>query len=295
MELTVQNIKNLQTGYSAIYQQGWGAVDPQLEPLATPVPSSARTNTFGFLLNLLKMRKWDGPRLINNLKTGAYLLENEPYELTVGVDRRDIRDDLMGIYNSRFNDMGRAAKLWPDQTLNTALQAGTTRLGFDGVAFFSTAHPLNPAGNQSNNFTTTALSSANFATVRAAMASYTGQDGEILGVQPNTLIVPPQLEDTANTIVTAAVGVSGSTNVQRGQARVVVVPRLANQPTTWYVVDDSNAIKFLIWQLREAPIFTSKTSFNDDNVFFENQFLWGINSEGVAGYGPWFLAARAIA
>lgn len=295
MELTVANIQRVQTGYSAIFRTGWNTPTPKLEGLATAVPSNARTNVFGFLLNLLKLRKWDGPRIIQNLKTGAYLLENEPYELTVGVDRRDIRDDLIGIHNHRFEDMGRAAKLWPDQTLKTALQAGTTNLGFDGVPFFSTAHPLNPAGNQSNNFTTTALSAANFATVRAAMASYTGQDGEVLGVQPNVLIVPPQLEDTANTIVTAQYGASGATNVQQGQARVVVVPQLANQATTWYVADDNNAIKGLIWQLREAPIFTAKTSFNDDNVFFENQFLWGINAEGVAGYGPWFLMARAIA
>jgi phage major head subunit gpT-like protein len=295
MELTVSNIRNLQTGYSSIYRTGWNTPTPKLEVLATHVPSNARTNTFGFLLNLLKMRKWDGPRIIQNLKTGAYLLENDPYELTVGVDRRDIRDDLVGVYNSQFDDMGRAARLWPDQTLRSALQAGTSNLGFDGVAFFSTAHPLNPAGNQSNNFTTTPLSAANFSTVRAAMAAYTGQDGEVLGVQPNVLIVPPQLEDTANTIVTAQYGASGATNIQQGQARVVVVPGLANQGTTWYVADDNNAIKFLIWQLREAPIFTAKTSFNDDNVFFENQFLWGINSEGVAGYGPWFLAARAIA
>jgi phage major head subunit gpT-like protein len=295
MELTVQNIKNLQTGYSRIYQTGWNTPTPKLEPLATAVPSNARTNVFGFLLNLLKMRKWDGPRLINNIKTGSYLLENEPYELTVGVDRRDIRDDLIGVYNSRFDDMGRAARLWPDQTLRAALQAGTTRLGFDGVPFFSTAHPLNPAGNQSNNFTTTALTASNFATVRAAMGSYTSQDGEPLGIQPNVLIVPPALEDTANTILSAERTANGASNVQQGQARVVVMPALANQPTTWYLVDDNNAIKFLIWQLREAPVFTAKTAFTDDNVFFENQFIWGVNSEGVAGFGPWFLAARAIA
>lgn len=295
MELTVANIQRVQTGYSAIFRTGWNTPTPKLEGLATTVPSNARTNVFGFLLNLLKLRKWDGPRIIQNLKTGAYMLENEPYELTVGVPRRDIRDDLIGIHNHRFEDMGRAAKLWPDQTLRTALQAGTTNLGFDGVPFFATTHNLNPAGNQSNNFTATALNAANFATVRAAMSSYTGQDGEVLGVQPNVLIVPPQLEDTANTIVTAAFGASGATNIQQGQARVVVVPALANQGTTWYVADDNNAIKGLIWQLREKPIFTAKTSFNDDNVFFEDQFIWGINAEGVAGYGPWFLMARAIA
>src|SRR5688572_11386172 len=157
---------------------------------------------------LLKMRKWEGPRLIQNLKTHAYLLENEPFETTVGVKRRDIRDDQLGVYGNLFQEMGRVGRLLPSQQLKIVLQTGITNLGFDNVAMFSNAHPLNPAGNQSNNFTTTALTGPNFATVRAAMASYTGEDGEPLGVEPNLLIVPPQLMDTANTIVTAEYGSS---------------------------------------------------------------------------------------
>lgn len=295
MLITKATIQQLQVGFSGIYRGGWNKSEPKLEGLATQVPSSTRTNTYGWMARLLKMRKWDGPRVIQNLNTHAYTLENEPYELTVGVDRDDIKDDQLGVYNPLFEELGRQAKKWPDQVLKTVLQAGTTNLGFDGVAFFAATHPLNPAGNQSNNFTTTALSATNFSTVRAAMSAYTGEDGEPLGVQPNVLIVPPQLEDTANVIVTAEFGASGASNVQKGQARVIVVPELANQATTWYVADDSNAIKGLVWQLREAPQFVSKVEPTDDNVFFQKQFIWGVDARGVGGYGPWFLMARAIA
>lgn len=295
MEITNANVMKLQTGYSAIFRTGWTTAQTRLEQFATKMPSSARTNTYGWMAKLLKMRKWDGPRVIQNLKTYSYLLENQPFEMTVGVQRRDIRDDLVGIYNPLFDDMGRIAKLWPDQQLRDALQNGKTNLGFDGQPFFSTTHNLNPAGNQSNNFVSTALTGPNFSTVRAAMSAYTGEDGEPLGVQPNILIVPPQLEDAANTIVTAEYGSSGSTNVQRGQAQVIVVPQLANLGTEWYVADNSNAIKGLIWQLREAVQFTPKTKMDDDNVFFEDQFIWGANAEGVAGYGFWALMARATA
>ena len=295
MLITKAAIQQLQVGFSGLYRAGWNVTQPKLVGLATTVPSNTRTNTYGWMGRLLKMRKWDGPRVIQNLNTFAYQLENEPYELTVGVDRDDIEDDQLGVYNPLFDEMGRNAQKWPDQVLKTALQAGTTNLGFDGVAFFSTAHPLNAAGNQSNNFTTTALNATNFSTVRAAMSAYTGEDGEPLGVNPDTLIVPPQLEDTANTIVTAEYGSSGASNVQKGQAKVVVVPELSNQGTTWYLADSSNAIKGLVWQLRKAPEFVSKTELTDDNVFFQKQFVWGVDARGVAGYGPWFLMARAIA
>lgn len=295
MLVTKTAIQNLQVGFNKIYATGWEATTPRLVEIATTVPSSTRTNTYGWMARLLKMRKWEGPRLIQNLNTHAYTLENEPYELTVGVDRDDIEDDQLGVYNPLFDELGRNSKKWPDQVLKAVLQAGTTSLGFDAVAFFAATHPLNAAGNQSNNFTTTALTAANFGTVRAAMMGYTGEDGEPLGVMPNLLIVPPQLEDTANTIVMAEFGAGGATNVQRGQARVLVVPELANQGTTWYVADVSHAIKGLVWQLRKAPEFVAKTALTDDNVFFQKQFIWGVDARGVGGFGPWFLLARAIA
>lgn len=295
MLVTKTAIQNLQVGFSQIYRTGWSATAPRLVELATTVPSSTRTNTYGWMARLLKMRKWEGPRLIQNLNTHAYTLENEPYELTVGVDRDDIEDDQLGVYNPLFDELGRNSAKWPDQVLKLVLQLGITNLGFDSVAFFAATHPLNPAGNQSNNFTTTALTPANFGIVRAAMMGYTGEDGEPLGVMPNLLIVPPQLEDTANTIVLAEFGAGGATNVQRNQARVLVIPELANQATTWYVADVSHAIKGLVWQLRKAPEFVSKTELTDDNVFFQKQFIWGVDARGVGGYGPWFLLARAIA
>lgn len=295
MLITKASIQGLQTSFSSIYSTAWGSTEPRLLQLATTVPSSTRTNTYGWMAKLLKMRKWDGPRVIQNLNTHAYTLENEPYELTVGVDRDDIADDQLGVYNPLFEEMGRNAKRWPDQVLKAVLQLGITNLGFDGVAQFATTHPLNPAGNQSNNFTGTALSATNFAVVSGAMAGYTGEDGEPLGVMPTALIVPPQLRDTAHTIVTAEFGASGATNVQKGQATVIVVPELANQATTWYLADLSNAIKGLVWQLRKPPEFVSKTAVDDDNVFMQRQFIWGVDARGVAGYGPWFLMARAIA
>jgi phage major head subunit gpT-like protein len=295
MLITKTAIQSLQTSFQAHFDKGWRDSAPWWDRVATEVPSTTRTNTYGWMARLLKMRKWDGPRVLQNLQTHAYVLENEPYELTVGVDRDDIKDDQLGVYNPLFQELGRAGKKWPDQQVKTVLQAGTTNLGFDGVAFFASTHPLNPAGNQSNNFTGTALNATNFSTTRAAMMAYTGEDGEPLGVMPNLLIVPPQLQDTANTIVTAEYGASGASNVQKGQASVLVVPELANAATTWYLADVSSPIKPLIWQLREAVNMVSKTEVTDDNVFFQRQFVWGLDGRGVAGYGPWFLMARAIA
>lgn len=293
--ITKEVIQQLQVGFSRIYQEAWNRAEPQLGQIATEVPSTTAINTYGWMAKLLKMRKWEGPRIIQNLKSHAYQVENDDYELTVGVDRNHIEDDQLGIYNAVFTELGAQVKLWKDPILKTALQAGTTQNGFDGVPMFSASHPLNPTGVQSNNFTTTALSATNFGIVRAAMMSYTGEDGEPLGIMPNTLIVPPQLADLANTIVTAEFGSSGASNIQKGQARVLMIPQLANQATTWYLADTTGALKGLVFQNRKEPRLIAKTDVTDDNVFWLKQFIWGADGRGAAGYGPWFLMARAIA
>lgn len=295
MLITRTSIQALQVGFRSDFDAAWRSTANWSDRIATTVPSTTRTNTYGWMARLMAMRKWVGPRIIQNLKSHAYQLENEPYENTVGVDKDDIEDDQLGVYKPLFGELGRVGKKWPDQTLKTALQAGTTNLGFDGVAFFASTHPLNPAGNQTNNFTGTALTATNFAAVRAAMMGYTGEDGEPLGVNPGLLVVPPQLGDTGHTICTAEFGASGASNVQRQQADVLVVPELANAATTWYLMDVSSPIKPLIWQLRKAIQLAQLTEVTDTNVFMIKQFLYGLEGRGVAGYGPWFLAARAIA
>jgi phage major head subunit gpT-like protein len=296
MLLTKASLQALMTSFSMTFRQAWGETPNWHQHITTQIPSNTRINTYGWMARLLAMRKWAGPRVIQNLNTHAYTLENDPYETTVGVDKHDFADDNLGVYSPLISEMGRVGRKWPDQLSKRALQAGITNLGFDSAPFFSASHPLNPAGVQSNLFEPTGAvtgpSPSNWDQVRSAMVSYTGEDGEPLGIMPNTLIVPPTLELQAKTTLTAAYGSAGATNVQQGQANVIVIPELANEPNVWYAAQTTGAIKPLIFQLREAISLVTKTLPTDDNVFQLRQFLWGLEGRGAVGYGPWFLMAR---
>lgn len=57
----------------------------------------------------------------------------------------------------------------------------------------------------------------------------------------------------------------------------------------WYLVDDTRAIKPMIFQDREAAKITAKTSLTDDNVFMRDEFVWGAQRRCAAGFGAWQL------
>ncbi len=75
------------------------------------------------------------------------------------------------------------------------------------------------------------LNSSNYAAARTAMMSLKNEEGTPLGIMPNLLVVPPELEAQAKEILTAELlGVSGEgtkSNIWRGTAELLVVPWLA--------------------------------------------------------------------
>lgn len=61
----------------------------------------------------------------------------------------------------------------------------------------------------------------------------------------------------------------------------------------WYLIDDTKVVKPLIYQKRRAIKLTPKFNLSDDNVFWNNQFVWGADGRMNAGYGMWQLAYKS--
>jgi len=296
MQVNDATLNALRTSFKAIFQKAFESAQPIYPKIATEVPSSAKSNTYGWMAKIPRLREWVGERVIHNLTEHSYTIENRDFELTIGVDRNDIEDDNLGVYTPLIQSMGMQAKLWPDDLVLEVLKKGKTETGYDGQYFFDTDHPVDlndpVKGTQSNLFLTTPLTAANYAAVRAAMMAYKGEDGRPLRVNPNLLVVPPQLEGDARQILNAE-QISGTTNVYRNTAELLVVPELADEPTVWYLMDTSKPIKPFIFQLRRRPEFQQFTRADDEHVFKHREFLYGVDARGNAGYALWFLAARA--
>ena len=142
--ITPALITALRTGFSKAFQDALAATTTDWEKIATRVPSSSASNTYGWLNQFPTLREWVGDRVLKDMAASAYQVQNKLYEGTVGVKRTDIEDDNVGVYTPLFAEMGRAAKNHADQLVFALLAAGETTVCYDGQNFFDTDHPVFP-------------------------------------------------------------------------------------------------------------------------------------------------------
>lgn len=64
----------------------------------------------------------------------------------------------------------------------------------------------------------------------------------------------------------------------------------AGASAAWYLLDVAKAIKPFIFQTRQLPLLVAKDKPNDENVFMNKKFLYGVDRRDNAGYGLWQMA-----
>ncbi|MGQ9919847.1 MAG: Mu-like prophage major head subunit gpT family protein [Desulfobacca sp.] len=149
MIINQANLTNMYVALNTIFNQAFEGAPSFHEKIAMVVPSSSRANDYTFMLQFPMLQEWIGDRQIKNLAAASFQIVNKDYEATVEVDRNDIEDDQLGIYNPIVAELGRAAKQHPDVLVAQLLAGGFTNSCYDGKPFFAVDHPVG-AGVQSN-------------------------------------------------------------------------------------------------------------------------------------------------
>ncbi len=277
--------------------------------LYTKTDIDTESLTLDWLATLGPMREWVGPRIVEGFKERSYQITTKHYEKTVEINKDKLDDSPMTAISSEETRMRlfteAARKLEDDLLVDSSIGLivnGHSRTGYDGQNFFDTDHPTdidNVTGTQSNYESTGfALTAANLQTAWARMVGFRGENGRPLGAAPNVLVIPVALKKTADDILTAQYGSSGASNTQVGMIpRVVTIPELdAISTTAWYLFDTASpGLKPFILLNRSPLKMVMKSAPTDDDVFWRNALVWGMDRRVGAGYGAWFKAFKGVA
>lgn len=290
MIVNQSNLRGLDVSYSTAFNKAFEGVETNYQKIATTVPSTTAETNYKWLGQIPQMREWIGAREIQSLAAYGYTIRNRKFEMTVSVPRDDIEDDQYGVYAPMFASMGQAAAQHPNTLCFEALKKGFKELCFDGKPFFAENHPSGEAGKElAGNMTHAKLDADSYVSARESMMLLKGDKGRSLNLVPDLLVVSPANEKAARLILKAD-QINGTTNVLKDTAELLVETELADQPDAWFLLCTKRFLKPLIFQNRKKIKLTSKIKDEDENVFLQDEFVWGASGRSNAGYGFWQMA-----
>lgn len=288
------SIQSVFTGLKTIFNNALKAQPGNWQATAMEVPSSAAEEDYSWLSRFPMMRKWVGEKIVKVLEAGKYTARNEDWETTIEVDRNDIEDDRLGIYNTQAQMAGDSAGELHDIIVDDLKNGAFTSTGIDGQYFYDTDHEVNGAsvsnkGTKALSSATRAAADASYGAARQAIMEFTDDEGMPLRLVPDTLEVPPALEATAKTLLEADKLDDNSPNPYKGTAKLVVNPGLTSD-SAWFLHVTSKAVKPFIVQMRKRPVFVSQTSMENDDVFMKRKYKFGAEARATGVYGFWQLS-----
>jgi hypothetical protein len=126
-----------------------------------------------------------------------------------------IEDNLYDSLSARYTKALARSMAYTKQVRAASVLNGgfTTSIGGDGVALFSTAHPLVSGGTNSNRPSTGAdLNETSLEAAVIQIAQWTDERGLLIAAKPKKLIVPPQLQFVATRLLETELRVGTADN-----------------------------------------------------------------------------------
>ena len=214
------------------------------------------------------------------------LYTHEEYARGLKVERKLVDDDLYGIISKKPRRLAIAATRTREQSganiLNDAFNSSV--VGGDAVSLCNASHPsLQNSSVQSNTGTST-LTAVNVEATRRLMVAFRDSNDNIIGINPDTLIVPVQLEEAAWEIINSkgkGDTAQNNANFHHGKYNLIVWPNYLSSSTRWFFADSMLMKEFLNWFDRIKPEFTKDSEFETYMVKYAGYMRYSL------GWSDW--------
>ena len=192
------------------------------------------------------------------------------------VERKLFDDDLYNVIARKPSGLARSAKRSREkfgaQLFNNAFAgsgtiviAGTTVLSnSEALSLCNTAHTSTAVTSTQSNSGTSALSPTAVEAIRIAMAGFKDDRDNLISVQPDLILIPRNLEETAYEIIASKGKVDSAENNENfhyGKYKLAVWDFLTDS-NNWFMIDSPMMKDFLQWYDRIPLEFFQDKSFD---------------------------------
>jgi len=188
------------------------------------------------------------------------------------ITRQAMKDNL---YESQFpqqaqslrNSMMQSKEVNGASVLNNGFSSSYP--GGDGVALFSTAHPIDTGTFANTPTVQTDLNESSLQDAITATSQFRDQAGLITMTKPVKLIVPPQLQFTADRLLNSQFRTGTANNDINAIYNMSAVPQgyrvnhFLTDTNAWFLMTDApNGLKHYVREKLETDVFTDFTTDN---------------------------------
>jgi|TARA_R110001599_G_scaffold348404_1_gene575641 hypothetical protein len=202
---------------------------------------------------------------------------HETIALGFAITEEAIEDNLYDSLSARYTKALARAMSYTKQVkaanvLNNGFDAAFT--GGDGVALFSTAHPLTSGGSNSNTPATAAdLNETSLESAVIQIAAWTDERGLLIAAKPRKLIIPPALMFVATRLLDSDLRVATADNDLNAIKHMGAIPEgyavnhFLTDSDAWFLTTDvPNGLKHFV----RTPMSTNmEGDFDTGNVRYK--------------------------
>lgn len=178
------------------------------------------------------------------------------------VERKFIDDEQYGVIEKMSKDLARAGRYKVETDAASLFNNGFSANGYDNKPLFSDAHPLLNGTGTGSNIISGALSDTTLKEASTLMRQQVDEAGKLIQLNPDTLIVPPELEWLAYELVYSSnkPGTDfNDINSMKGRYKVVVWDFLTSD-TAWFLLDSKRHELNFFWRVK--PEFGREKDFD---------------------------------
>jgi phage major head subunit gpT-like protein len=230
------------------------------------IPSDSAFEEFFQIGALPDIPEFSGKLSYLSISPGYYT-KIEPKEYAGGVmfERKLLDDKKYAVLDDRAGKLANSAhRVREKLAVRPFAYAFSSAFDFmtseEGVSLCSGSHTTKSGTSTSSGFSnsgTSALSKTSVAATRILMKKFRNDISERIVIEPDTLVVPDELYDTALEIVGTDKGLNsaeGTINVHKGRYDVIDWMRLSDYDTNnWWMVDSKLMKEFMVWVNRIPP------------------------------------------
>lgn len=196
------------------------------------------------------------------------------YALQSKVERKVIDDALFPFFEEFGTKIGDSAMRTVEKdAANVFINAFDTTLTEDGLSLCNNAHLNVDSGNSQDNLGTSSLDFAAVGTTRQLMRDFTDYRANRINVNPDMLLVPVELEQTAWEIIRSSgdpTSANNAANFHQGRYSLVVWGYLTSS-VDWFMIDSRMMKQHLFWFWRMVL-----------EIFGDGELMKGLRS--IGGY-----------